>query len=104
MTETTGGVEAVTRTRVRAEEEGVAAEVEGTIADPPEDPTTSGVGSKEGTMTDTTVRAPMETDLVTGSAEVTVRAVTEREVSQWNTYIFLHYGFVLLRQLNCFKK
>ena len=85
MIETTGGVEAVTRTRVRAEE-GVAA-VEGTIA--PEDPTTSGVGSKEGTMTDTTVRAPMETDLVTGSAEVTFRAVTEREVRQWNTYIFL---------------
>ena len=89
MTATTGGVEAVTRTRVRAEEEGVAAAVEGTIADPPEDPTTSGVGSKEGTMTDTTVRAPMETDLVTGSAEVTFRAVTEREVRQWNTYIFL---------------
>ena len=88
MTETTGGVEAVTRTRVRAVEEGVAA-VEGTIAGPPEDPTTSGVGSKEGTMTDTTVRAPMETDLVTGSAEVTFRAVTEREVRQWNTYIFL---------------
>ena len=87
MTETTGGVEAVTRTRVRAEE-GVAA-VEGTIADPPEDPTTSGVGSKEGTMTDTTVRAPMETDRVTGSAEVTFRAATEREVRQWNTYIFL---------------
>ena len=88
MTETTGGVAAVTRTRGRAEEEGVAA-VEGTIADPPEDPTTSGVGSKEGTMTDTTVRAPMETDLVTGSAEVTFRAVTEREVRQWNTYIYL---------------
>ena len=86
MTETTGGVEAVTRTRVRAEE-GVAA-VEGTIAGPPEDPTTSGVGSKEGTMTDTTVRAPMETDLVTGSAEVTVRAVTEREVRQWTSTYF----------------
>ena len=86
MTETTGGVEVVTRTRVRAEE-GVAAVV-GTIADP-QDPMTSGVGSKEGTMTDTTVRAPMETDLVTGSAEVTFRAVTEREVRQWNTDIFL---------------
>ena len=84
MTETTGGVEAVTRTRVRVEE-GVAA-VEGTIADPPEDPTTSGVGSKEGTTTDTTVKAPMETDLVTGSGGVKVRAVTEKEVRQWNTY------------------